>query len=69
MSSTGRIGPTGSGPDGEEQEQHVSMEMVAWTSMYQAAHAQEEKRPFSLATLRRSHAPTASASRRSCWSA
>ena len=31
----------------------MSMEMVAWTSMYQAAHAQEEKRPFSLATLRR----------------
>jgi ABC-type multidrug transport system fused ATPase/permease subunit len=31
----------------------VSMEMVAWQSMYQAAHAQEEKRPFSVATLRR----------------
>jgi ATP-binding cassette subfamily C protein len=29
------------------------MEMVAWQSMYQAAHAQEEKRPFSVATLRR----------------
>jgi ATP-binding cassette subfamily C protein len=29
------------------------MEMVAWQSMYQAAHAQEEKRPFSMATLRR----------------
>jgi ATP-binding cassette subfamily B protein len=31
----------------------VSMEMVAWQSMYQAAHAQEERRPFSMATLRR----------------
>jgi ATP-binding cassette, subfamily B, bacterial len=31
----------------------MSMEMVAWQSMYQAAHAQEEKRPFSVATLRR----------------
>jgi ATP-binding cassette, subfamily B, bacterial len=31
----------------------VSMEMVAWQSMYQAAHAHEEKRPFSVATLRR----------------
>ncbi|GAA5118310.1 ABC transporter ATP-binding protein [Pseudonocardia adelaidensis] len=29
------------------------MEMVAWQSMYQAAHAQEERRPFSMATLRR----------------
>jgi ATP-binding cassette, subfamily B, bacterial len=31
----------------------VSMEMVAWQSMYQAANAHEEKRPFSMATLRR----------------
>ena len=31
----------------------MSMEMVAWQSMYQAAHAQEERRPFSVATLRR----------------
>jgi len=31
----------------------MSMEMVAWQSMYQAAHATEEKRPFSMATLRR----------------
>jgi ATP-binding cassette, subfamily B, bacterial len=31
----------------------MSMEMVAWQSMYQAAHAQDEKRPFSMATLRR----------------
>ncbi len=31
----------------------MSMEMVAWQSMYQAAHAHEEKRPFSVATLRR----------------
>jgi ATP-binding cassette subfamily B protein len=31
----------------------VSMEMVAWQSMYQAAHAREERRPFSVATLRR----------------
>jgi ABC-type multidrug transport system fused ATPase/permease subunit len=31
----------------------MSMEMVAWQSMYQAAHAHEEKRPFSLATIRR----------------
>jgi len=31
----------------------MSMEMVAWQSMYQAAHAHEEKRPFSMATLRR----------------
>ncbi len=29
------------------------MEMVAWHSMYQAAHAHEETRPFSRATLRR----------------
>jgi ATP-binding cassette subfamily C protein len=29
------------------------MEMVAWHSMYHAANAQEEKRPFSMATLRR----------------
>jgi ABC-type multidrug transport system fused ATPase/permease subunit len=31
----------------------MSMEMVAWHSMYQAAHATEERRPFSMATLRR----------------
>ncbi len=31
----------------------MSMEMVAWQQMYQAAHAQDEKRPFSMATLRR----------------
>ena len=31
----------------------MSMEMVAWQSMYQAAHAHEEQRPFSMATLRR----------------
>jgi ATP-binding cassette subfamily B protein len=31
----------------------MSMEMVAWHSMYHAANAQEEKRPFSMATLRR----------------
>jgi ATP-binding cassette, subfamily B, bacterial len=31
----------------------MSMEMVAWHSMYHAANAHEEKRPFSLATLRR----------------
>ncbi|OZM79311.1 ABC transporter [Pseudonocardia sp. MH-G8] len=31
----------------------MSMEMVAWQSMYQAAHATEEKRPFSRATLAR----------------
>ncbi|MEJ3652855.1 ABC transporter ATP-binding protein [Actinomycetes bacterium KLBMP 9759] len=31
----------------------MSMEMVAWTSMYHAANAQEERRPFSMATLRR----------------
>jgi len=31
----------------------VSMEMVAWHSVYRAAHAEEEKRPFSVATLRR----------------
>ncbi|MFF0575289.1 ABC transporter ATP-binding protein [Streptosporangium saharense] len=29
------------------------MEVTAWTSMYHAMHAQEERRPFSLATLRR----------------
>ena len=27
----------------------MSMEMVAWHSMYQAAHAHEETRPFSRA--------------------
>ncbi len=31
----------------------MSMEMVAWTSMYHAANAQEDRRPFSMATLRR----------------
>jgi ATP-binding cassette subfamily B protein len=31
----------------------MSMEMVAWHSMYQAAHARDERRPFSRATLRR----------------
>ena len=31
----------------------MSMEMVAWHSMYQAAHAHDERRPFSRATLRR----------------
>ncbi|HLU54274.1 MAG TPA: ABC transporter ATP-binding protein [Pseudonocardia sp.] len=29
------------------------MEMVAWHSVYRAAHAEEERRPFSRATLRR----------------
>jgi ATP-binding cassette subfamily B protein len=31
----------------------MSMEMVAWTSMYHAANAQEEQRPFSRATFSR----------------
>jgi len=31
----------------------MSMEMVAWQSMYNAAHGTEEQRPFSKATLRR----------------
>jgi ATP-binding cassette subfamily C protein len=31
----------------------VSMEMQAWTSLYHAMNAQEERRPFSRATLRR----------------
>ena len=31
----------------------MSMEMVAWRSMYQAAHDNDEKRPFSMVTLRR----------------
>jgi len=31
----------------------MSMEMVAWTSMYHAMTAQEQRRPFSVATLRR----------------
>jgi ABC-type multidrug transport system fused ATPase/permease subunit len=31
----------------------VSMEMVAWHSVYRAAHAEDERRPFSMATLRR----------------
>ncbi len=35
------------------RELSMSMEMVAWHSMYQAAHAYEERRPFSRATLSR----------------
>src|SRR3990170_1259147 len=31
----------------------MSMEVTAWTSMYHAMHAQEERRPFSRAALRR----------------
>ncbi|MBB5978075.1 ABC-type multidrug transport system fused ATPase/permease subunit [Kribbella solani] len=31
----------------------MSMEMTAWNSMYHAMHAQDEKRPFSRATLHR----------------
>jgi ATP-binding cassette subfamily C protein len=31
----------------------MSMEMQAWTSLYHAMHAREERRPFSRATLRR----------------
>ena len=31
----------------------MSMEVTAWTSMYHAMHAQEDRRPFSRATLRR----------------
>ncbi|NLE82241.1 MAG: ABC transporter ATP-binding protein [Rhodococcus sp.] len=31
----------------------MSMEVTAWNSMYNAMHAQEDKRPFSRATLRR----------------
>src|SRR4051794_41858057 len=31
----------------------MSMEMQAWTSLYQAMHAHEERRPFSRATLAR----------------
>ncbi|PSL02153.1 ABC-type multidrug transport system fused ATPase/permease subunit [Haloactinopolyspora alba] len=31
----------------------MSMEVTAWTSLYNAMHAQEDKRPFSKATLRR----------------
>ncbi|NEA32451.1 ABC transporter ATP-binding protein [Streptomyces sp. SID13031] len=31
----------------------MSMEMTAWNSMYHAMHAQDEKRPFSKATLKR----------------
>ena len=31
----------------------MSMEMQAWTSLYNAMHAQEERRPFSRAALRR----------------
>jgi len=31
----------------------MSMEVVAWTSLYHAMNAQQDKRPFSMATLRR----------------
>ncbi|WP_461004058.1 ABC transporter ATP-binding protein [Streptomonospora sediminis] len=31
----------------------MSMEVSAWTSMYHVVHAQDERRPFSMATLRR----------------
>ncbi|GAA3392966.1 ABC transporter ATP-binding protein [Cryptosporangium minutisporangium] len=31
----------------------MSMEMTAWNSLYHAMHASEDRRPFSLATLRR----------------
>ena len=31
----------------------MSMEMTAWTSLYHAMHATEQRKPFSLATLRR----------------
>ncbi len=31
----------------------VSMEVTAWTQMYHAIHAQQDQRPFSVATLRR----------------
>jgi len=31
----------------------MDMEVTAWTSMYNAMHAQQERRPFSAATLRR----------------
>jgi ATP-binding cassette subfamily B protein len=31
----------------------MSMEMAAWTSLYHAMNAQDERRPFSMATLRR----------------
>jgi ATP-binding cassette, subfamily B, bacterial len=31
----------------------MSMEMVAWHQMYQAAHGTDERRPFSRATLAR----------------
>src|SRR6476661_4769434 len=31
----------------------MDMEVTAWTSMYNAMHAQQERRPFSTATLRR----------------
>src|SRR5687767_6468027 len=32
---------------------HMSMEMAAWNSLYSAMTAQQDKRPFSRATLRR----------------
>lgn len=31
----------------------MSMEVTAWHSMYRMAHAQQDRRPFSMATLRR----------------
>ena len=31
----------------------MSMEVTAWTSMYHAMHAQQDRRPFSKATLKR----------------
>jgi len=31
----------------------MSMEGAAWTSLYHAMHATDERRPFSIATLRR----------------
>ena len=31
----------------------MDMEVTAWTSMFNAMHAQEDRRPFSRATLRR----------------
>jgi ABC-type multidrug transport system fused ATPase/permease subunit len=40
-------------PDRPEAERTVSMEMTAWNSLYHAMHAQDDKRPFSRATLKR----------------
>ncbi len=31
----------------------MDMEVTAWTSMYNAMHAQQDKRPFSRTVLRR----------------